>query len=247
MISVLIISKNDGDVISNCIKSVKNLADEVIVVDDSDDETGRIAESLGARVVKNKSQDFASQRNFAASLARNKWIFYIDCDERVTPEFIKEVKETMRAFDSEEIGGFFIKRKTFYFGRDWGFEDRVQRIFLKEKFKEWKGIVHETPLIDGTFGDIKEPILHRTHRNLEHMVDKTNEWSEFEADLRIKAHHPKMRAWRFFRVMVTAFIKSYFGAKGYKNGTAGLIEAIYQSFSMFITYAKLWEKQHSRE
>lgn len=247
MISALIISRNEESVISDCIKSIKNLADEIIVIDDSDDKTAKIAEDLGVKVIKNKSQDFASQRNFAASLAHHKWIFYIDCDERATPEFITEVKKTIKNFDSKEIGGFFIKRKTFYFGRDWGFEDRVQRIFLKEKLKNWRGIVHETPLIEGTFGEIKEPILHFTHRDLEHMVDKTNEWSEFEADLRIKAHHPKMSVWRFFRVMVTAFIKSYLGGKGYRNGTAGLIEAIYQSFSMFITYAKLWERQLGRD
>jgi len=47
--------------------------------------------------------------------------------------------------------------------------------------------------------------------------------------------------------MITAFLKSYFKEGGYKNGTLGIIEAIYQSFSMFITYAKLWEKQSGRK
>ena len=75
------------------------------------------------------------------------------------------------------------------------------------------------------------------------MVEKTNKWSESEAELRYKAGHPEMSWWRFLRVMFTAFTDSYFKEKGYKSGTAGLVEAVFQSFSMFITYAKLWEKQ----
>jgi len=246
MISVLIITKNDGDIISECIKSIKDLADEIIVVDGgSRDNTIEVSERLGAKVVKNIFKNFSDQRNLALSLAKNDWVFYIDSDERATPEFIKEVREKTRA--AGDIGGLRIRRKTFYFGRDWGFSDRVERIFRKDKLKGWHGVVHETPAVEGHLETINEPILHYTHRNLEQMVVKTNEWSEFEADLRAKAHHPKMNVLRFVRVMITGFLRSYISEKGYKNGTAGLIESIYQAFSMFITYAKLWEKQQSRK
>jgi len=108
-------------------------------------------------------------------------------------------------------------------------------------------VVHETPTIKGAFGEIERPINHYTHRSLSQMVEKTNEWSEYEAELRIKAGHPEMTWWRFFRVIVTAFFKSYVFEKGYKNGTEGIIEAIYQSFSIFITYAKLWEMQREKK
>ncbi len=120
-------------------------------------------------------------------------------------------------------------------------------MFYKDRFIEWKGVVHETPKIKGEFGEISAPVLHYTHRDLTLMVDKTNKWSEYEADLRWKSHHPRMNVLRFIRVMATAFIGSYIGEKGYKNGTAGLVEAIYQAFSMFITYAKLWEKQIKKD
>lgn len=247
MISVLIISKNDGDVIGDCIKSVKDLADEVIVVDGgSQDKTIEISEKFGAKVVKNTFRDFADQRNLALSLAKNEWIFYIDSDERATPEFTESIKLKIKNAD-EATSGFYIRRKTFYLGRDWGFSDKVERIFRKDKFKNWHGVVHETPEVEGRLETIDEPILHYTHRNLEQMVKKTNEWSEHEAELRLKANHPKMNIFRFLRVMITGFLRSYIAERGYKNGTAGLIESIYQAFSMFITYAKLWEKQRSRK
>ncbi len=75
------------------------------------------------------------------------------------------------------------------------------------------------------------------------MVEKTNNWSEIEADLRFKVHHPKITTLRLVKVMITGFTQSYFKQNGYKNGTEGFIEAVYQAFSLFITYAKLWEKQ----
>ena len=179
-------------------------------------------------------------------MAKNEWIFYIDSDERATLEFTKSLKLKIKNAD-EATSGFYIRRKTFYLGRDWGFSDKVERIFRKDKLKGWHGVVHETPDFEGHLEIINEPILHYTHRNLEQMIKKTNDWSEYEADLRNRAKHPKMNAFRFFRVMTTGFIRSYIFEKGYKNGTSGLIESIYQAFSMFITYAKLWEKQGGRK
>ena len=78
------------------------------------------------------------------------------------------------------------------------------------------------------------------------MIAKTNEWSEYEAELRFRAGHPKTTWWRFPRVMISAFFGSYFPGGGYRNGTAGLVEAIYQSYSMFLTYGKLWELQNGK-
>ena len=246
MISVLIITKNEEEVIEKCIESVKELADEIVVVDDSSDQTGQIAEKLGARVVKNEFKNFSDQRNIALKHARYEWIFYIDADERATPGFINEVKEKIKA-SPEDLAGFFVRRKTFYMGRDWNFTDKVERIFRKSKLLGWRGIVHETPSVDGEIEIINEPILHYTHRNLSQMLEKTNSWSEYEAKLRFDAYHPKMNLPRFIRVIVTGFLKSFFREKGYKNGTAGLIEAIYQSYSMFITYSKLWEMQNKKK
>lgn len=242
MISVIIITKNEEEVIEECIVSIKPLADEIIVIDDSSDKTPEIAEKLGAKVVKNSFKDFSDQRNKALEIARYDWLFYIDADERATPEFIKEAREKIKG-GPENIAGYFIRRKTFYFGKDWGFTDKVERIFRKSKILGWKGVVHETASVDGKMDIIEEPIFHFTHRNLSQMLEKTNKWSEYEAKLRFDANHPKMNILRFVRVIATGFLKSYFKEKGYKNGTAGMIEAIYQGYSMFITYSKLWEMQ----
>lgn len=246
MISVLIITLNEEDVIEDAINSVKDLADEVVVIDGgSTDATIEIAEKLNARVVRNKFKNFSDQRNLAASVAKGDVLFYLDSDERATPAFVEELKEKINL--NPEVAGFFARRKTYYYGRDWHFEDRVQRVFHKDRLKEWYGVVHETPRVDGEMKDIFEPILHYTHRNFEQMIAKTNEWSEYEAELRFKAGHPKMNVWRFARIMFTGFLGSYFSGGGWRNGTAGIVEGTYQMYSMFLTYAKLWEMQLVRK
>lgn len=243
-LSVIILAKNEEEVIADAIDSVRDVADEILVIDSkSTDRTVEVAEFAGAKVIKHKFENFAAQRNFAFSKSKCDWVFYIDADERATPEFKKELQKIIQK-KNPEFGGYFIRRKTYFFGRDWGLTDRVQRLFFRKKFIEWYGVVHETPKIHGKFEEITPPILHYTHRNLFQMLEKTNEWSEFEARLRFDSHHPRMNGFRFIRVMMTAFFDSYIRQKGYKNGTEGVIEAIYQTFSIFITYAKLWEIQN---
>lgn len=245
MISTIILTKNSEHTIADCLETIRPLGGEILVIDsESTDRTTDIAKHLGARVIVNPMTNFAAQRNVGMKNAKGSWVLYIDSDEHVTKKFINEVLTIIKNHQNDSgVGGYFIKRKTFYLGRDWGYTDRLQRLFLKDAFKEWYGVVHETPKVTGKFGQVESPILHFTHSNLTQMVDKTNEWSEFESDLRIKSNHPKMTSWRFFRVMITGFLGSYIKNKGYKNGTEGIIEAIFQSYSMFITYAKLWEKQ----
>ena len=91
-LSVLILAKNEEDNIKECIESIL-FADEIIVIDDySTDATAAIAESLGAKVVKRAMNgDWGAQQTFAINQANCEWIYFIDADERMTPELAEEV------------------------------------------------------------------------------------------------------------------------------------------------------------
>ena len=86
-ISVLILVKNEENNIKECIESC-TFADEVVVIDDgSTDKTEEIALSLGARVIhRSMNGDWGGQQTFAIQQAKYEWIFFIDADERCTPE-----------------------------------------------------------------------------------------------------------------------------------------------------------------
>ena len=85
MLTVIILTKNEEEVIADCLDSVRDISDEVLVVDSgSEDRTPDIAEKFGAKVIHHSFENFAEQRNFAMSKARGDWVLYIDADERVT-------------------------------------------------------------------------------------------------------------------------------------------------------------------
>ena len=246
-VGVIIIAKNAESLIADCIDSV-SFCDEIVVIDnESSDRTADVAKHLGAKVFSLITTDFSQSRNYGLRKIKSKWVLYIDTDERVSKELRKEIEELVRE-DKTPYAAFRLQRKNFYFGHyEWPTVERLERLFKKSSLQEWKGELHETAIVDGSVGDLEGKLLHYSHRDLASMLAKTIVWSRTEADLRFKADHPKMSWWRFLRVMVTAFYDSYVKQKGYTVCTAGLIESLYQSFSMFITYARLWEMQVKKE
>lgn len=244
-ISAVILSKDSQDLISDCLQSVK-FCDEIIVVDAiSKDKTLEIARKFGAKIINSEPNDYALSRNLGLKAATKDWILYIDTDERVSPQLVREIKKTTK---ENKFSAFKLKRKNFYFGsHEWPYIEKLERLFRKKDLKGWYGKIHESPQISGKVGTSTSYLLHYTHRDLSSMVVKTMQWSEIEAQMRFRANHPKMTWWRFPRVMATAFFDSYIKQQGFKAGAVGILESLYQSFSIFITYARLWELQRQKK
>lgn len=244
-ISAVIIAKNEEMMIKNCLSGLK-FADEIIVLDNmSSDNTAEIAQKSGGKVFPVFGRDFSYLRNIAREKSSGEWILYVDADEIVTAELAAEIKKVISS--TSENMAYNLRRKNNFLGADWPGEEKMVRLFRKSFLLGWHGSLHETPQVSGSIGILQSPLLHYTHRGISSMVVKTNEWSETEATLRYKNNHPLMSPLRFFSVMIRAFYKGYISNQGWKVGTLGLIESIYQAFSIFITYAKLWEKQNKRK
>ena len=245
-ITSLIVAKNEQNLIKDCIKSVK-WTDEIIVVDNvSTDKTAAIAKKLGAKVfefTKNaESGHFGEIREFAAKKATNEWLLYIDADERVPEKLKKEILSL-----NPENDAYAIPRKNNLLGHDmnWGgwWPDYVLRLIKKDKLKGYFGELHEQPIIDGKIGKLKNPLYHITHQSLTEMIEKTNNWSEIEAKLMYDANHPSMNIPRFCTALFREFWYRAFVKLGFLDGPIGIIEIMYQIFSRFVSYAKLYEMQ----
>ncbi len=246
-LAAIIIVKNEEERLAGCLKRL-SFADELIVVDNgSSDKTKQIAESRGAKVIESAGSDFASVREAGLRAATAAWVLYIDADEEVGELLQAEIRKIVRSYSGGNKTAYLVRRDTYYLGYHWPYKDKVERLFLKGALKGWHGKLHETPVFTGETSILRYPLVHRTHRTIEEMLEKTNEWSVIEAKLRLEAHHPPVVWWRFLRVMFTGFTQSYMDQRGFRAGTPGWIESIYQAFSMFITYAKLWELQQSKK
>jgi len=247
-LSVIVLTKNEEKMLPGCLRSVHQLADEIIIVDSqSTDKTLEIAKKFGAKVFLHKWQGFSEQKNYGFKKANGDWILFLDADERVTPELreeiLQEIKKPKNLFSGYDIPRLNnILGKDLYFG-GW-YPDYQRRLVKKDKFKRWKGRLHEQMLVDGPTGKLKSNIYHITHRDLSSMIEKTREWSKIEAGLLCKADHPPVTWWRILRIMLTEFWERGIKKQGWRDGTVGWIEIIFQMFSRFITYARLWEMQN---
>ena len=245
-ITVVVIAKNEEERLAACLKTLAWVSEIIVVDNGSTDKTRDIARKYNAVVLEASQKDFASVRELGLTHASGKWILYIDADETVGNQLREEIQKIISAHTPERPVAYFIKRDTFYLGYHWPYRDMVERLFLKKSLKGWHGRLHETPVYDGASAVLQAPLVHRTHRSLEEMLVKTNDWSDIEAQLRLDTHHPPVVWWRLLRVMFTGFTRSYIDQRGWRAGTVGWIESIYQAFSMFITYAKLWEMQQKK-
>src|SRR5258708_7509117 len=241
-LSAIIIAKDAEENIGKTISSLP-FSDEIIVIDnESSDNTIGVAKKHGAVVYIHKQKDFADQRNYGLEKAKGKWVLYVDTDEIVSKELAVNIQKVIT--DETNIAAYTLMRKNFYLGNyPWPYIESILRLFKKSALKQWYGQLHESPNVNGSIGSLKGFLYHYSHQNLSLMVDKTIVYSKFEAETRLHSHHPEMVLWRFPRVMISAFLNSFVTQGGWKAGTPCIIESIYQSFSIFITYARLWELQ----
>lgn len=143
-ISACLIVKNEEELLPDCLSSIKDLVDEMIVVDTgSTDKTIEIAKSWGAKVYEHPWQnDFAFHRNQSIDYATSEWIFIIDADERFDAGNIWELKELLKHTDFDSIVLQVNNLYPWMKGNDPGGRLPSRRIFRKSRGIKYLGRIH---------------------------------------------------------------------------------------------------------
>lgn len=247
-ISVLILAKNEQEMMPDCLKQL-NFASEIIILDQySSDDTVKIAKKYTDKIFKSNSKDFSENRNILLSYATCDWVLYLDSDERLSPKGIAEIEEFVK---SPKFDAYYFPRKNFvlgtYLNHGGWWPDYAPRLFKRKNVKKWYGKVHETPAIIGTFGYAEEPINHLTARSVTSMLEKTIKWAKIEADLAYTANHPKVAIIKVIKAMLFEFGYRYIKKLGVLDGRVGLIEAIFQALHKAVYLTYLWELQNKTQ
>jgi (heptosyl)LPS beta-1,4-glucosyltransferase len=243
-ISALIIVRNEEDMIANCIETLR-WANEVIVLDTgSTDRTRELAKHAGARVEQAHGKNFADWRNEIAEHATSTWLFYVDADERVTPQLAQMIQNRIHR---TEIDAYTVRRHNIHYGRWMQFggwqNDQLLRIMKKSQLKSWVGEVHEHAEIVGRVDSLEEPLIHLTHRSMYDGLKKSVEWTDTEAKLFLDAGHPPITPLRLIKIVTFDFLNRMIFKKAWKDGTEGTLEAMIQTMNRFLVYVRLWELQ----
>lgn len=238
-LSVVIITLNEEHNIRRCIASVREIADEILVVDShSTDNTAEICRKEGCIVIPRTFDGYGRQKQFAVDQAKNDWILSLDADECVTPELSKEIRSLNPGKDNG-VNGYRIPRKLVYLGRVMRFSgtgnEKLLRLFNRRYARFTDVPVHEKVVAEGKTELLRGNLLHYSYKNLAHHFAKTNEYTTRAAEgyaARKKRFPPLWVAGKFPVSFITFYIFKGGILDGYPGFIWSFMAAVYGSMKI---------------
>lgn len=237
---------NEGKNIASCLESVKDIADEIIVVDGtSTDDTVEIAKKYGAKVtITSNPPIFHINKQKAVDLATRTWILQMDADEIVDSDLAHEITTLIQ--DEEAKNGYYVARKN-YFIHQWMkkggmYPDYVIRLFKRGKGKFPAKSVHEQIEIDGEVGYLVNPLVHRPYPTFSEYLRKANTYTSLTRDELIRKKTPinfNTIFQHLFYLPARTFFSLYVRHQGFTDGWWGFVWATFSGLHFpwaFIKY-----------
>jgi len=245
-LSAIIITLNEAGNIAGCLDTLP-FCDECIVVDGgSTDETVKVAQGKGARVVSHPFEGFGAQKGFALSIATGDWVLSIDADERVTSELAQEIRN---AVAGGAVDCYELPRRSAFCGRlmnhsGWS-PDYVLRLFRRDKAYFSGDLVHERVVCDGTMARLNAPLMHDPVRRLEDALSRMDRYSTAGAEQLLAAGKRVSFTSGIFHGLWT-FFRTYVLRAGFLDGREGFLLAVANAEGTYYRYMKAWLKGRSR-
>ena len=244
-LTATIITRNEEKNIAGCLASL-DFADEIIVVDSgSTDRTEEIC--CGYPKVSFFSRDwpgYGRQKNVAAELASNDWIFSIDADERVTDQLRSSIITAATGAGS----AFRVAREN-YFGQRWvrrcgWYPDYTTRLYDRRRCSFVERSVHESLTCDSKPGTLQGNLKHFTYDGISDYLSRMNRYSSLAADELVKAGKKPGMISVMLKPLFT-FLKMYGIRLGFLEGFLGFqLSALYAVYTL-AKYAKARELWHT--
>jgi glycosyltransferase involved in cell wall biosynthesis len=244
-ISATIITLNEEKNLRRACESLREVADEIIVVDSqSQDGTRQVALEFTPHVFTQPFENYSSQKNLAASKAAYPWILSIDADECLS----QELKSSILGLKSDSVGreaaAYRFARRANYLGgwirhSGW-YPDYKIRLYNRNRAKWVGNNVHEALVVDGPVEFIQGDLHHYTVNSISDHVSRLNRYTT------LAANHSASEGKRFSLAgcVLTpplTFLKSFILQRGFLDGWRGLCIAAFASWYVFLKQVKLWE------
>jgi len=238
-LSLLMITKNCQKTIEASLRLVKDLADEIIVVDDySSDNTVKIVQKYKAKTFLHHEIDLGKQRAYALKKCTGDWALVLDSDEVITSGLRKELKQILST-KRTLFDGFEISYKNHFLGKPLkhGGESYKKMTFFKRKKAVINpNLVHEKFLIkNGKVGCLKNIILHYSYQSLPQIFLKFTNYAVKTA-MQKKANGERTSLKKIIFYPTHMLWARFIEDKGYKDGLFRLPLDIGFAYMEFLTY-----------
>lgn len=239
-LAAVILTKNEAPRIAECIASL-TWCDRVVLSDSfSDDGTVDIARRAGVAVIQRVFDNFASQRNAALESVDSEWVFFVDADERATPELAVEVRQAIAAGKD----GWWVPRHNYVAGRlmrHGGYYPDYQLRLLRRGRARYDPSrpVHEVVILDGEAGHLRQPLIHHNYDSWAQVHAKQRRYALLEAQ-RLRAAGIQPRLHKFITQPAREFWRRMITLRGYRDGPAGWrLYALLAYYYGFVPYRHL--------
>lgn len=249
-ISAVIITFNEEKNIGRCLQSLRDVADEVIIVDsNSTDNTESISKTFGVQFHTVPWQGYSAAKNYGNEMAQYDYILSIDADEELSVELQHAMLKFKRNPSAQNCE---INRITNYCGK-WikhgGWYPEWKLRLFKKKAAKWEGAIHEKLILDNANDTIKLPghLLHYSYPTVESHLKKVLSYSSLSAQKDFSNNKKHTLLIQGLLKPFIVFLKMYFFYAGFLDGYYGFIIAMNSAFERFIRYTKFKELKKQRK
>lgn len=246
-LSVVLATFNEENNLGRCLDSVKDIADEIVVVDGtSKDRTVEIAKSYKAKVtVTSNPPNFHINKQKAIDLATGDWIFQLDADEVVSHELADEIKEILGRNTKEN--GYWMPRKNYFLGKfllkGGQYPDYTVRLYRRGKGGLPQKDVHEQATIEGKIGYLKSALLHYPYKDFNSYIVKWMRYNRLQAgQIRVEMKGRNFLLKLYYGIAYLAakpahwMLTAYGRHKGFMDGWQGFIFALFSALRFPVSY-----------
>jgi len=249
-LSVVLATYNEENNLPSCLDSIKDLADEIVIVDGtSTDKTVEVAKKYGAiiKITTNKP-NFHINKQMAIDMATKDWILQLDGDEYISKEEKEEIKEILEK-DPKEFNGYWMPRKNWFLGRfllkGGQYPDYTLRFYRNGRGRLPQKDVHEQAVVDGKVGYLKSALLHYPYKDFSHYVNKWNRYNILFAEQIREEQKTKNIFQKLFYAFAYLVLKpghwfliTYIRHKGFMDSWQGFVFCLFSALRFPVSYIK---------
>lgn len=244
-ISATIITLNEEKKIESCIRSLLEVADEILVVDScSTDGTEAICKKYPVKFIRHPFEGYVAQKNYAVQQATHDYILALDADERLSDELKKSISKVKENWNS--VDGYSVNRFNNYCGKwmhfsGWYPEKKI-RLWDRRK-AHWEGTdPHDFVKIDRSrTKNLRGNLLHYAYLTLDEHLQQVYKFAEIAARAKYKKGERASFIINVIFSPIFRFVKSFFFQLGFLDGYYGFIFCTVSASMTFFKYARLYE------